>query len=251
MNILFGVTTGSGMGLLTFDWQQIIYIGNPLSTPWWASVNIGIGFIFLGWITILSLYFCNVWQTAYIPLNAVSSADRFGSRYNVSMILTPDFHLNETAYADYSPVYLSASTCVLYLSAFALSTALIVHTALHHGPRIYHSIARLSSEPDDIHAKLIRRYRQVPFWWYLYLFGATFVVSIITIEVFHTGMPVWGYIISILIPLAYLLPAGFILAMTNQVIPINLLAELIPGYLFPGKPLPGMVSRARSSIEPR
>ena len=30
MNQLFGLSTGLGMGLLTFDWLQIAYIGSPL-----------------------------------------------------------------------------------------------------------------------------------------------------------------------------------------------------------------------------
>ena len=30
VNQLFGVQTGMGMGLLTFDWSQISWIGSPL-----------------------------------------------------------------------------------------------------------------------------------------------------------------------------------------------------------------------------
>ena len=30
VNQLFGVRTGMGMGLLTFDWSQISWIGSPL-----------------------------------------------------------------------------------------------------------------------------------------------------------------------------------------------------------------------------
>jgi hypothetical protein len=31
--------------MITFDWTQITWIGNPLVVPWWAEVNYMIGFV--------------------------------------------------------------------------------------------------------------------------------------------------------------------------------------------------------------
>ena len=183
-----------------------------------------------------------VWQTAFLPLNVIQAADRFGSSYNVFNVLTDDSRLNKTAYAEYSPVYLSASFSMTFMLAFALSTGLIVHTALHHGPRIYRAVINVKTEVDDIHMKLMRSYPESPDWWYLALFTVFFVLSIIAIEVFHTGLPIWGYLVSVLIPFIYVIPAAFIYAMTSQLVAVNLLSELIPGYIFEGKPIPGMVS---------
>ena len=33
VNTLFGTSTGLGMGLLTFDWSMIAFLGSPLATP--------------------------------------------------------------------------------------------------------------------------------------------------------------------------------------------------------------------------
>jgi hypothetical protein len=33
VNALFGVNSGLGMGILTFDWSMIAFFGNPLVTP--------------------------------------------------------------------------------------------------------------------------------------------------------------------------------------------------------------------------
>ena len=44
------------MGLITFDWAQIAYIGSPLATPWWAEANIAAGFVFFFWILTPALY---------------------------------------------------------------------------------------------------------------------------------------------------------------------------------------------------
>jgi hypothetical protein len=161
-------------------------------------------------------------------------------------VLTPDSTLNVTAYAEYSPVYLSASFSVTFMIAFALSTAIIVHTALHHGPRIYRAMTNVKTEADDIHMKLMRTYPEVPDWWFASLFVLCFVFAVVCLELNHTDLPVWGYMLSVLLPAIYILPAAFIFAMTNQPVPVNLLAELIPGYIFQGKPVPGMVSWIQS-----
>ena len=183
-------------------------------------------------------------------MSVAESFDRFGQSYNVTAVLTPDIHLNLTAYKSYSPVYLPATFNMTYLLSFALLTSAIVHTVLYHGPRVYHAILGTSKEPMDIHMKLMSRYPEAPDWWYIAVFLFCFATGVIAIEVFDTGLPVWGFLVSILLPFIYFLPAAFIFAMTSQPIAINLVAELIPGYIFPGKPIPGMVSFPLSRLAP-
>jgi hypothetical protein len=48
------------MGILTFDWAQIAWIGSPLYTPWWAGVNYAIGFVVCFWILVPIIYYTNV-----------------------------------------------------------------------------------------------------------------------------------------------------------------------------------------------
>lgn len=129
----------------------------------------------------------------------------------------------------------------LHRTASHTCTALIVHTALYHGPRIYRAIVNVKTEADDIHYKLMKMYPEVPDWWFLALLAVVFVFAVVSLEVYDTELPVWGYVISVLLPSIYIIPTAFIYAMTSQQVTINLLAELIPGYLFQGQPLPGMV----------
>lgn len=60
VNQLFGVSSGLGMGLFTFDWSQIAYNGSPLVVPWWAEVNGFTGFVIFFWIIGPILYYTNV-----------------------------------------------------------------------------------------------------------------------------------------------------------------------------------------------
>ncbi|GMK60094.1 hypothetical protein CspeluHIS016_0903110 [Cutaneotrichosporon spelunceum] len=241
VNQLMGVRTGMGMGIFVFDWAQISWIGSPLAAPWWAQVNIGIGFVIFYWLITPIMYYTNVWYTRFLPISAVQPADRFQNVYDVERVLGSDNKLNITAYAAYSPVYLTASFTMTYMLAFALTTSLIVYTGLVHGPRLWRIMWRISTEPDDIHMKLMRKYREVPDWWYGVIFVLCVTMGIVSVKVFHTGLPVWGYFVAIAMAWTYIIPVAIIFAMSNLEPTFNLIAELIPGYAFPGQPIPGMV----------
>jgi hypothetical protein len=50
-------------------------------------------------------------------------------------------------------------------------------------------------------------------------------------QVWHTQVPVWALVLSVGLPIIYILPSGFIYAMTGQEITLNILAQIIPGAL--------------------
>lgn len=186
------------------------------------------------------------WYTSYIPINTEIAADRFATQYDVLSILGPNAEINQTAYEAYSPIYLSASLNMTYTIAYALTTAMLVHTALWHGPRIWRVIRRQRTEALDIHAKLMMEYEDVPRWWYCGVFVALFALSIVVVQVFDTTLPVWGLIIAILLPAIYFLPAAFIYASTAQIMTLNLIAQLVPGFLVAGRPVAVMVRSSPS-----
>jgi hypothetical protein len=116
-------------------------------------------------------------------MSANGPYDRFGNTYNVSLILQPDDRFNETAYQEYSKLYLPATYAMTYFLGFALMTGVLVHTALYHGHSLVCGIKNMRVEPDDIHAKLMRNYREVPDWWYAFSFILFFSLAIIAVEV--------------------------------------------------------------------
>jgi len=60
VNQLFGTVSGLGMGVITFDWNQIAWLGSPLMNPWWAQVHVFAGFVVVYWIMLPILYYTNV-----------------------------------------------------------------------------------------------------------------------------------------------------------------------------------------------
>ena len=245
INVLFGSSGGVGMSVLTFDWNQISYIGAPMITPWWAVCNMFVGFVLLVWIVFPILYFTNTYHFGYFPIIGSSAYDRFGKPFQIRAVLEGTSLVKE-AYESYSPLYISVNYYVVYWTGLALATAMIVHTALYHGGWIWNGIRGRNCESEDIHSRMMKKYKEVPGWWYLVLLVTSFAGAVVACEVYKVGLPVWGLVLSLLIPTIYILPSGFVFAMTGQVINVNLITELVSGYLLPSQPLPNMVFKAYS-----
>lgn len=180
------------------------------------------------------------WDLAYFPINDDNPYDRFGQYYNISRIMDSSDRFNVTAYNEYSPLYLPATFAMTYVLAFALSTCVLVHTVLYHGRSVINGMKRIRVEPDDIHAKLMRNYPEVPDWWYVLFFVGFFLLMVVVVEVrksmlvpflcslfllpqvWHTSVPVWALLLAAILPILYVLPSGFIYAMTGQ--GVNVLA---------------------------
>lgn len=238
---LFGYVHGMGMSVITFDWAQIAYNGSPLATPWWATANVIIGFVIFYWIVTPILYFKNTWFSLYMPISSRTSFDNTQNTYNVTRILTSEGTFNATAYKEYSPIFIPTTFVMSYGLSFASITATIVHCYIHFRKQIWYQARRSLGEQADIHARLMNRYPQVPEWWYLSLFAFMFALGVISIEIWPTEMPVWAFVIALLIAFTYVIPCGMIQAITNQQVGLNVITELIIGYSLPGKPVAMML----------
>ncbi|KAF8493699.1 OPT oligopeptide transporter protein-domain-containing protein [Russula emetica] len=237
VNQLFGVSHGLAMGLLTFDWGQIAFNTSPFPTPWWAAANIGITVAFFYWFLVPILYYTNIWYSAYLPLVSSDTFDNTGKQYNVSQIINSDSSFNLQAYKSYSPIFLSASLAISYGLSFATITATLTHTFLYYRKYIWTHARRPLSEQPDIHAHLMSVYKEVPSWWYLTIFVTMFVFGVVVIEVWETDLPVWGFVLALLISFVYTLPLSVIRATTGLQITLNVITELIIGYALPGRPI--------------
>lgn len=169
-------------------------------------------------------------------------------------MLNPDFTLNEEAYKAYSPPYLSASYAVLYMFFFAAYTASISHTLIYNWNDLkigYQSITdgfkrgewfKSSRDSfDDVHNRLMKEYKDCPESWYLALLAISFIMACVSTLYYPTGFPVWGIFLAIAFSLTLQVPLGMIMAMTNNEITLNVVAELIAGYAMAGKPIANMI----------
>lgn len=95
---------------------------------------------------------------------------------------------------------------------------------------------RASTEgKEDIHTRLMKRYEDIPSWWFHVLLGVTFVVSLFLCIFMNdqVQMPWWGLIFASGIAFVFTLPISIITATTNQVrINFNLLLPNLVHFVF-------------------
>lgn len=238
VNQLFGASTGLGLIPITFDWSQVAgYIGSPLIPPISAVATVLLSVVVLFWIITPAIHYSNVWYGKFLPMSDSTSYDRFQQKYNTSRIMNEDLSLNLQEYSNYSPLYLSTTFAFSYGLSLAATTAAIVHTALFHGQQIFHQLRFSQTEKPDVHHRLMKAYKECPDVWYICVFLVFFALSVVTIRVWNTEMPVYTLIVALLVAIVFLLPVGIIYALTNFAVGINVITEFIIGYMVPGKPI--------------
>ncbi|KAG8165528.1 hypothetical protein KVR01_004080 [Diaporthe batatas] len=242
VNQLFGYTTGLSLVPITFDWSQIAgFVGSPLIPPFHAIANTLIGVVLFFIIGASTFHYTGVWFAEFLPMSDSSTYDNTGSPYNTSRILTKDFTLNQQAYEEYSPLFISTTFAMSYGLSFAAIASLIVYTYLHHGKMIWNQWKNSKTEDDDIHMKLMRKYPEAPTWWYMSLFVLMLAIGFVAVLAFPTNLTWWAFLLAVGISFCFSLPIGIIQAITNNQIGLNVLTEFVFGYIQPGRPLALMI----------
>lgn len=72
---------------------------------------------------------------------------------------------------------------------------------------------------EDIHTRLMKRYPDIPLWWFYMLLAATLIVSLVLCIFMNNQiqMPWWGLIFASILAFIFTLPISIITATTNQV----------------------------------
>ena len=162
VNTVFGSVTGMGMGLLTFDWNQIAQITNPLVSPvrhpskslqsvadsrfvssgGLRSISMAASSSLVGllprYCTVstslprfaFAAHFSlvtNTWYAKYLPYSSTVAWDNTGMPYNLPAVIV-NGTFDVTAYEAYSPLFLSVANVLTFSICFAIFPAAVVHT---------------------------------------------------------------------------------------------------------------------------
>ncbi|KAG9250828.1 OPT oligopeptide transporter protein-domain-containing protein [Emericellopsis atlantica] len=244
VNQVFGGQTGLGLLPISFDWNVISgFLLSPLQTPAFAIANVGFGIVIM-FIGVIGLAWAGPDYYRYLPLAANQNYDNHAQPYNTSLILNPDYTMNVTAYKEYSPILLGPAFSLSYGMGFAALTATLTHVAVFYGPDIWRRARNVRYEEADIHLKLMRKYKEAPEWWYLVVFAISFGAGMAASIAWSTHLTWYMYILAIAIPAFFMIPIGIIQAITNQQTGLNIVAEMIFGYIFPGRPVAMMLFKS-------
>ncbi|SPO05347.1 related to sexual differentiation process protein isp4 [Cephalotrichum gorgonifer] len=255
MNRDLSTITGfnSGLGVNpwpTFDWETLHWDGSdPLVIPWFCTLNKFIGAVGSMGI-ILGLWYSNAYNTGYLPINSNGIYDNMAMRYSAFLVVGEDRLFNKEGYDGYSAPYITAGNIVLFMSFFAVYTATLTYAALYYGDEIARGVRSLVSSAlrrqndgdesipvVDVHNRLMRRYTEVPEWWYLAILLPAAALGIAGIAAFDTytspGVVFYGLALCVI----FVVPVGIIKATTGIEVVLNVLAELMGGAFVDGNAL--------------
>ena len=246
--IITGSTCGLGLNPLpTLDWNIAAYLHDPIITPLFTLMNLAAGMAVAGFIVTPVLYFSNVWNSGYLPINTNKLFDNEGEIYSVHRILHANMTLNEEAYKSYSIPWFATTQVINYVGVFTMYASIPVYTFLHFRKDIMSGIKSLSRRKtraeqfDDVHNRLMNAYPECPHWWYFVILGFSFALACVSVTQWPTGMPVWGIVLALLFTVILQVPVGMLWAITNVEIPTSILATAFGGYVLEGKAIPNMI----------
>ncbi|XP_073302694.1 oligopeptide transporter 3-like [Primulina huaijiensis] len=244
---------GLGVGAFTLDWAGIsAYHGSPLVTPFYSILNVMAGFVMFIYIIVPVCYWkFNTFDARKFPIFSNQLFTSSGQKYDTTKILTPQYELNAAAYGSYSKLYLSPLFALSIGSGFARFTATLTHVALFHGSDIWRqSKSAVTNIKLDVHSRLMKRYKQVPQWWYLVLLLVSMGLSLMMSFVWKDDvqLPWWGLIFAFCLAWVVTLPIGVIQATTNQQPGYDIIAQFIIGFILPGKPIANLLFKIYGRI---
>jgi len=249
VNQLFGGFTGLSLIPLTFDWSNVIpYLQDPLLSPTLSHVNTLIGLIVFVIIPTLGISYSGALYSAYLPINTSTLFDNTQSPYVVRDILGENFTFDVEKYKAYSPLFLAPTFALNYGLSFAALTASVVHTILHRGKVLVRQYREASSQTEDIHFNMIKKYTPAPDWWYLALLVGSLAMGFGVVAGYDTQLPWWGFLVACVIAGIFVVPCCTIMGMTNIMLSLNVISPFIGGHLFPGKPIGVMIFKVYSTI---
>ncbi|KAL3736580.1 hypothetical protein ACJRO7_025510 [Eucalyptus globulus] len=237
---------GLGLGSFGLDWSTVAsFLGSPLAYPAFAIVNTLIGFFLMIYVALPILYWSNAYEAKRFPILTSHTFDSTGQTYNITRILNAKtFDIDMEAYNGYSKLYLSVMFAFTYGLSFATLTATISHVALFNGKSIWQmwkkTTQTLQGHFGDVHTRIMKEnYEAVPQWWFHIILIVMMGLALWTCEGFdkQLQLPWWGVLLACGMSFFFTLPIGIIAATTNSPPGLNVITELVIGYMYPGKPL--------------
>lgn len=235
-----------GMGFLnlSLDWANISNTSftNPMITPFWTSVVSFAGFVFSCWILLPAAKWGNLgdWNLQLMS-NRVFLEN--GTVYPVQELVAPDGTFNQTAYDHYGPAFMGQQIRWAMFFDYASYTSAFAWMFLFGYPQIKKAIVKIRTRAKSRGGESInyqysdrlnviqRSYKEVPLWWYAVLFLASFISIIVMLARGLFFIPIYTFIVAVLMGAACVVPMGWLYAISNFQVAIGSTNELLYGYM--------------------
>ena len=89
---------------------------------------------------------------------------------------------------------------------------------------------------DDAHTRMIRKYKEVPEWWFMCILVTAFGIGVAAITAYPTHTPWWALLCVVVINFIFLIPSAIMAAAANVTMSIGLFFQMLSGVVFAGNP---------------
>ncbi|OEL23504.1 Oligopeptide transporter 4 [Dichanthelium oligosanthes] len=182
---------GLGLGAFTLDWSTVSsFLFSPLISPFFATLNIFFGYVFFVYLIMPIAYWgFNLYNAKTFPIFSSHLFMSNGTKYDIPSIVNSQFELDKDAYNQHGKVNLSVFFALTYGFSFATIAATITHVGLFYGKEIYQRFKASQKEKPDLHTKLMKKYDDIPGWWFYSLMALSVIVSLLLCTVLKHETP--------------------------------------------------------------
>jgi OPT family small oligopeptide transporter len=239
---LFSSYGGGGAGILSlcFDWTAI---GG--ATMWLPLVTLLTqcgGIILSYWIIFPIIWLNNVFNAKLYGRPLTSGLYTLdGKLFKITSLLNEDYSINEEKYLAGQPATMTPMYALVFMYSFIALTGCMSHIACFHGADIWKTWKQSRNSADeDIHVKMMKAYPEVPQLWYAAFYVVMVGLSCMVCEVYGLQLPWWGLLVALALSWVLTLPIGAMVAITGIGPGLNVITELVCGFMLPGKPIANM-----------
>ncbi|KAF8090629.1 hypothetical protein N665_0471s0024 [Sinapis alba] len=232
---------GLGLGAFTLDWTAVAsFLFSPLISPFFAIANVFFGYVLLIYIVLPIAYWgLDSYNATRFPIFSSHLFTSVGQTYDIPAIVNDKFELDLAKYEQQGRINLSTFFAMTYGLGFATIASTLTHVALFYGREITERFRVSYKGKEDVHTRLMKRYKDIPSWWFYSMLGATLLISL-ALCVFlndQVQMPWWGLVFASAMAFIFTLPISIITATTNQTPGLNIITEYAMGIIYPGRPI--------------
>ncbi|KAK3847071.1 MAG: OPT oligopeptide transporter protein-domain-containing protein [Linnemannia gamsii] len=157
-----------------------------------------------------------------------------GMPFDINPLLNEDCTVNEDKYLAGQPATMTPMYALTFMYSFVALAGCISHIACFHGADIWKTWKQpLNNADEDIHVKMMKVYPEVPQLWYAAFYVVMVGLSCMVCEAY-------GLLVAVALGWVLALPIGAMFAITGTGPGLNIITELVCGFMFPGKPIANM-----------
>ncbi|KJR84667.1 uncharacterized protein SPSK_08535 [Sporothrix schenckii 1099-18] len=249
-NLTLAILTGSSLGLglfnpiTTFDWNVATSSYAALAQPFFSTATMYVGSL-LGGMVILGIYYSNSYNTGYLPINSSNAFTNNATVFDVKNVIVNNTFV-DSLYQEYSPPFYTAGYILTVGANFAFYPVYFLYIMVNQWKTVSEAYVNFYKGlrygrgnyegANDVHSRLMARYKEVPDWWFLLILVAAVVVSIVFLHIYPLNTPIWLIFLVLGINLVFAVPLSFLSATTGTNLSLGSLIQVITGYLLPGNP---------------